>query len=296
MTSKLACSVYQGPRTRIAPGALHVWAKEAQDGSEQRASRRDREVCLVVVLVALLGIARPPGPGRVQVAASKCNKDAHCCSGLVCQDDSCQSGCRIGGVFYAAGATNGQCQSCQPAISSTSWTNRANGATCNDGNACTTVDTCQAGTCTGTTPVICPPNINPCVSSAGTCNTTTGQCGYTAQPDGTACNDGNACTSADQCQAGNCTGTPSVECFTPTDTPAPVDTPTFTAIPTETETPTDAPNCSNAGAECNQRPCCAGGCSGGECVCVPAGLGFSVCAACGGASEPCCTARRAQAA
>src|SRR5207249_10891658 len=32
---------------------------------------------------------------------------------------------------------------------------KPNGATCDDGSACTRTDTCQAGTCIGTNPVVC---------------------------------------------------------------------------------------------------------------------------------------------
>jgi hypothetical protein len=62
---------------------------------------------------------------------SKCKKDAQCCPGLVCQATGgtttkrCQSGCRIGGTFYASGAINpaNPCQSCQPGTSTTAWSN-----------------------------------------------------------------------------------------------------------------------------------------------------------------------------
>lgn len=51
------------------------------------------------------------------------------------------------------------------------------GAPCDDGNDCTANDTCQSGTCVGT-----------------------------SQPDGTPCSDGNRCTNPDQCVSGVCVG------------------------------------------------------------------------------------------
>ena len=68
----------------------------------------------------------------------------------------CQPGCRINGVFYASGAVNAtQCQSCQPAVSTTAWSDLGNGSSRNDHNACTQSDSCQAGTCVGGNPVVC---------------------------------------------------------------------------------------------------------------------------------------------
>src|SRR5207245_9226076 len=46
---------------------------------------------------------------------------------------------------------------------------KPNGTSCNDGLACTTGDSCQSGTCTGT-PVVCTA-LDQC-HVAGTCNTT----------------------------------------------------------------------------------------------------------------------------
>jgi hypothetical protein len=49
-----------------------------------------------------------------------------------------------------------------------------NGTACDDGNACTQTDTCQAGVCTGGNPVTCTA-LDQC-HTAGTCNPTTGIC------------------------------------------------------------------------------------------------------------------------
>src|SRR2546422_1040329 len=87
---------------------------------------------------------------------------------------------------------------------------RSDGTACNDGNACTQTDTCQSGTCTPGSPVVCTAS-DQC-HDAGTCNPGTGQCSNPAKTDGTSCNDGNACTQTDTCQNGTCTGSNPVVC------------------------------------------------------------------------------------
>ena len=57
------------------------------------------------------------------------------------------------------------------------------GTACNDGNACTRVDGCRAGSCAGSSPVACAPE-NRC-HPAGTCDRGTGTCDYPA--DETSC-------------------------------------------------------------------------------------------------------------
>jgi VCBS repeat protein/FG-GAP repeat protein len=83
------------------------------------------------------------------------------------------------------------------------------GTSCDDGDACTQVDTCQSGACVGATPVLCAA-IDPC-HAAGICDPATGVCSDPAQADGVACTDSDACTVADTCQAGVClSGSPLV--------------------------------------------------------------------------------------
>ena len=87
---------------------------------------------------------------------------------------------------------------------------KPDGTPCDDGNACTQSDTCQAGVCTGSNPVTCSA-LDQC-HDAGTCDTGTGVCSNPPEPDSTSCNDGNACTQSDTCQAGVCTGSNPVTC------------------------------------------------------------------------------------
>ena len=78
------------------------------------------------------------------------------CESIVCEtSDGCSveltpGSCNIDGVCFSDGDKNPEnvCQSCQPSVSTTAWTS-ANGI-CNDGDPCTTPDTCVDGVCTGT--------------------------------------------------------------------------------------------------------------------------------------------------
>ncbi len=85
---------------------------------------------------------------------------------------------------------------------------------CDDNDACTLVDKCLAGFCTGTTPVVCTP-LDQC-HIAGECNTATGVCTNPGLAENTGCDDNDACTLVDKCLAGFCTGTDPVVC-TPLD-------------------------------------------------------------------------------
>ncbi len=77
---------------------------------------------------------------------------------------------------------------------------------CDDGDACTTNDSCSAGQCVGGAPVDCDDGesctLDQC-SPLGGCHHT---------PLGLPCDDGNACTVNDVCQNGTCTGGGALNC------------------------------------------------------------------------------------
>ncbi len=123
-----------------------------------------------------------PKGGCVPVAGD-CTDDDDCDDGHGCTVDTCNVG-------------TGAC----------TYTLAADGTACSDGNQCTQSDTCQAGVCTGSNPVVCTP-LDQC-HVAGTCNPATGVCSNPEKPNGTTCNDGKVCTNPDTCQAGVCAGTP----------------------------------------------------------------------------------------
>ena len=130
----------------------------------------------------------------------------------VCEGSRCRAGCRIGGIFVAPGTDRpgNFCQSCQPAANTAEWSAKTNGTSCNDGNACTLTDTCQAGACVGTDPVVCTA-LDQC-HDVGVCNPATGACSNPNKTNGTVCNDNNACTQTDTCFNGTCVGANPVVC------------------------------------------------------------------------------------
>src|SRR5262249_37068740 len=83
-----------------------------------------------------------------------------------------------------------------------------NTAACDDGNACTTADTCAGGSCVGGPPPNCNDG-NSC--TADSCDPATG-CTHTTLADLTPCEDGNLCTQSDACLGGTCIGSNPIVC------------------------------------------------------------------------------------
>jgi len=139
-----------------------------------------------------------------------------CSDGDSCsQTDTCQAGACTGANPVVCTASD-QCHdvgTCAPATGLCSDPNKANGTTCSDGNGCTQTDTCQAGACTGASPVVCP--MPDQCHDAGMCNPATGVCSNPAKANGVTCSDGDSCSQTDTCQAGTCTGASPVVCPTP---------------------------------------------------------------------------------
>jgi hypothetical protein len=92
--------------------------------------------------------------------------------------------------------------------------NAADAAACNDNNRCTQADSCLAGACVGSNPVICMA-LDQC-HDPGTCASATGNCSQSLpKGDGSACDDGNKCTKPDSCQAAVCVSGTAVKCPVP---------------------------------------------------------------------------------
>ncbi len=137
-----------------------------------------------------------------------------CTDGNACtQTDVCQAGVCVGSNPVGCSASD-QCHAagtCDPSSGVCSNPLRADGAACNDGNACTQTDSCQSGVCSGANPVLC--NASDQCHAAGSCDPATGACSNPAVVDGAACNDGSACTQTDTCQNGVCNGANPVICL-----------------------------------------------------------------------------------
>lgn len=135
-------------------------------------------------------------------------KDGTACAdtSLCTQTDTCQAGVCTGANPISCTASD-QCHTagtCVAATGKCSNPAKKDGTACVDSSLCTQTDTCQAGSCTGSNPVVCPAS-DQC-HDAGTCDATTGTCSNPAKPDATPCNDSKACTSADKCSKGVCGG------------------------------------------------------------------------------------------
>ena len=105
------------------------------------------------------------------------------------------------------------CQYCDTLFSQTMWRNKSDGTGCNDDNACTQLDTCFSGECSGSNPVVCDPPEE--CKEEGVCNTASGLCEYADASDDTPCDDVNSCTQTDTCQEGECEGADPVVCDPP---------------------------------------------------------------------------------
>lgn len=74
---------------------------------------------------------------------------------------------------------------------------------CDDAQACTTGDRCEAGECVGD-PIVC--TARDSCHIAGVCDPSTGKCSEPSKPNGTECDDADHCTEGEACVAGVCSG------------------------------------------------------------------------------------------
>ncbi|GMV40584.1 MAG: hypothetical protein AMXMBFR64_23000 [Myxococcales bacterium] len=135
------------------------------------------------------------------VGCTYTNNTVACSDGNACTGgDKCANGKCAGGPVITCNDDN-PCtnDSCDP---TTGCVYKNNTATCDDGNKCTTVDTCVAGKCVGSGTPVCADG-NPCTDDA--CDPALG-CVFSNNA--AACNDGNACTTGDACSGGSCKGSP----------------------------------------------------------------------------------------
>jgi hypothetical protein len=147
-----------------------------------------------------------------------CNPETAECEPDPAQNDETCGGCRIcaGGECVTDGAIVceplDQCHDagvCDPATGACTIPPKANDTPCDDGDPCTTEDTCQNGECRGT-PKDCSAEGDVC--NDGVCRND-GTCIKEAKPNGTGCNaDSNSCTAGDSCQNGACTVGAGVDC------------------------------------------------------------------------------------
>ncbi len=167
----------------------------ASDGAAGDAFGRSVAVSKDTLLVAAPGDDDfGSNTGSAYVFVGKKTNGDPCSAGSECGTGHC-----VDGVCCATACAggSGDCQACSIAAGAAAdgICGPSSGNTCNDANACTQSDTCQAGSCVGNSPVVCTAS-DQC-HLAGTCSTSTGACSNPAKPDGTACSGGT-------CQGGAC--------------------------------------------------------------------------------------------
>jgi MYXO-CTERM domain-containing protein len=131
--------------------------------------------------------------------AAPCSTGNPCTAGDTCMGGTCMPGT---GMLCAPPDACHLPGTCNPTNGTCTYMNKPDDTSCNDMNACTQMDTCLAGTCVGTNPMMCAPPDS--CHMQGTCDPKTGMCNNPTKPDGSPCEDGNACTKNDTCTAGVC--------------------------------------------------------------------------------------------
>ena len=138
------------------------------------------------------------------IDGTACDDDSPCTA-----DDACSAG-SCGGTAVDCSAMDGNCVvgTCDETDGSCVTAVAADGALCDDGSACTEMDRCTGGACSGMG-IDCSSLSDMC--NVGECRAVDGSCGAVPVMDGVACDDGDAATMGDVCTGGLCAGT-SVEC------------------------------------------------------------------------------------
>jgi len=139
-------------------------------------------------------------------ADCKAFEDGDLCNGtLVCKNKKCEVApativdCKVAGLDSCIAST------CEPVTGACVTSMLADGADCDDLNACTDADKCYAGTCKGA-PKFCDDG-NICTDDS--CDVNIG-CSYKYNT--VTCDDGSICSLNDKCANGFCTGDPNPEC------------------------------------------------------------------------------------
>lgn len=162
---------------------------------------------------ATFGVCNPMDGGcSYQVSAGAgCNDAVACTAGDTCQVDG---GCA--GVAFSCTSPPGACYGAPGACladGGCDYSGLPAGTACNDGNVCTTNDTCSASLTCDAVAVSCTSPPGPCFGG-GACDLDAG-CQYSVTP-GASCSDGDSCTLGESClDDGGCSGGASFTCAAP---------------------------------------------------------------------------------
>lgn len=134
-------------------------------------------------------------PNPTKPNGTACNDGSLCTT-----SDSCQSGTCIGSNPVTCVALD-QCHvagACDAATGTCSNPAKADGMPCNDANACTSADVCQAGTCAGSNTITCP-SADQCHGD-GACDPSSGACSVGPVLAGTPCGPNSVCGADGTCR------------------------------------------------------------------------------------------------
>jgi hypothetical protein len=195
---------------------------------------------------------------------TECDDLDGCTDGSTCLGGQCQGGAPVVCAALDDCHDVGTCNRTTGACSNPA---KDDGATCDDGNACTAKDVCEAGTCQGRGDVVCDPTDD--CHDPGICNKNTGKCSSPEKADGAACDDGNGCTGADGCVAGACKPGAPVVCQPLDDCHDPGICNARTGVCSNSPKP-DGSSCDDGNPCTTSDGCHAGSCVGGTAVtCAP---------------------------
>jgi hypothetical protein len=189
-------------------GNVFAGGESAAGGSEDRINTLEQVLLKnpapgeYTVSVRSFNVPNGPQPfALVVIGASRTGTLGAACGAAA----DCLSGFCVDGVCCSSACDGGACEACSSAAGAKVDGNceLLTGTACDDGNACSQVDTCKAGACSGNSPVVCAA-MNDC-HEAGVCDPATGLCDTPMKANGSPCDDGKACTAGDKCELGKCT-------------------------------------------------------------------------------------------
>lgn len=200
------------PGSSVSHFAVELLSDELMEPSYTGANH---DVGLALALLEDVGWLDRCGDGQLD-PGELCDDESGCCSetcgpvqaGTPCDDgDSCTLGDLCGSNGDCVAGPGPDCDDLDPctldscdAGGDCTHTALGDGTPCEDGDACSTLDQCQAGSCVPGPPLLCSDG-NDCTLDS--CEPASG-CVFSALS--ADCDDGDACTWGDKCQNGVCSG------------------------------------------------------------------------------------------
>ncbi|MCK6592142.1 MAG: S8 family serine peptidase, partial [Polyangiaceae bacterium] len=168
-----------GPGGSIYYGNVFAGGESAPGGSEDRINTLEQVLLKnpapgeYTVSVRSFNVPNGPQPFALLVmGASKSGTLGAACAAAV----DCLSGFCADGVCCSVACDGGACEACSSSAGAKvdGDCEKLTGSPCDDGDACSQVDICNAGVCTGNSPVVCAA-LDQC-HEAGVCDSATGEC------------------------------------------------------------------------------------------------------------------------